>query len=96
MLQVLRGKPCATFYVKALRRKEHRKLRERKKTNLEKADKDVQKFKIDKMLDFLEQQPSDLLEYDDKLVRQLIKKITVNDKNLIIEFKSGIEVEEQV
>lgn len=48
------------------------------------------------MLDFLEQQPSDLLEYDDKLVRQLIEKITVNDKNLIIEFKSGIEVEEQV
>lgn len=72
-------------------------LREKKqKINLEKADKDVQKFKIAKMLDFLEQQPSDLLEYDDKLVRQLIEKITVNDKNLIIEFKSGIEVEEQV
>lgn len=48
------------------------------------------------MLEFLEQQPSDLVEYDDKLVRQLIKKITVNDENLTIEFKSGIEVEEQV
>ena len=66
----------------------------KQKINLEKADKDVQKFKIAKMLEFLEQQPSDLLEYDDKLVRQLIEKITVNDKNLTIEFKSGIEVEE--
>ena len=62
----------------------------------DKVDKDTQRFKINKMLDFLERQPDHLIEYDDKLVRQLVERITVNDENLIIKFKSGIEIEEEV
>lgn len=41
------------------------------------------------MTDFLNEQFCELEEYDKQLVRWLIKKVTVFDDKLTIEFKSG-------
>jgi len=45
------------------------------------------------MTDFLNTQTSDITEFDDKLVRKLVEKATVYDDRLVVEFKSGLEIE---
>jgi hypothetical protein len=42
---------------------------------------------------FLNDLPCELTEYDEQYVRTLIDKITIHDDHLIIEFKSGIEIQ---
>lgn len=34
-----------------------------------------------------------LLEYDERLVRKLIEKVTVYENRLTVEFKSGLEID---
>ena len=45
------------------------------------------------MSDFLNTQTGDITEFDDKLVRKLVEKATVYDDRLVVEFKSGLEIE---
>ena len=45
------------------------------------------------MTDFLSMQTCDITEFNDKLVRKLIEKVIVYDDRLVIEFKSGLEIE---
>jgi site-specific DNA recombinase len=45
------------------------------------------------MTDFLNTQTGDITEFDDKLVRKLVEKATVYDDRLVVEFKSGLEIE---
>ena len=45
------------------------------------------------MAEFLDEQPEELEEYDEQLVRRLVQKITVLDDYLSIEFKSCVEIE---
>jgi site-specific DNA recombinase len=45
------------------------------------------------MTDFLNTQTGDIAEFDDKLVRKLVEKATVYDDRLVVEFKSGLEIE---
>ena len=54
--------------------------------------KDVQDS-IEDLASFLDEQVEAFTEYSDALVRRLIEKITVCDEKLIVEFKSGLEVE---
>ena len=54
--------------------------------------KDVQD-RIEDLASFLDEQVEAFTEYSDALVRRLIEKITVCDETLIVEFKSGLEVE---
>ena len=42
---------------------------------------------------FLAEQTQDITEYDEQLVRRLIAKITVYDEKVIVEFKSGTNVD---
>ncbi len=49
--------------------------------------------RIAEMTDFLNTQTSDIAEFDDKLVRKLVEKATVSDDRLVVEFKSGLEIE---
>jgi len=42
---------------------------------------------------FLNEQDGLLEEYDERLVRMLIDKVTVFDEKLSVEFKSGAEIE---
>ncbi|MFU0827289.1 MAG: DNA recombinase [Lachnoclostridium sp.] len=42
--------------------------------------------------DFLNTQTGDITEFDDKLVRKLVEKAIVYDDNIVVEFKSGLEI----
>ena len=48
---------------------------------------------IAEMTDFLNTQTGDITEFDDKLVRKLVEKAIVYDDRLVVEFKSGLEIE---
>lgn len=48
------------------------------------------------MEEFLKKQGNGIAEYDDKLVRQLVEQVTMQEKRLIVRFKSGIEVEIEI
>ena len=57
------------------------------------AIRQTQRQRIAEMTSFLQEQNSEVAEYDDKLVRQLVEAVTVYDKQFLVRFKSGIEVE---
>lgn len=42
---------------------------------------------------FLDEQVEEITEYSDLLVRRLIEKITVYDEMILVEFKSGLQIE---
>ena len=48
------------------------------------------------MTEFLREQSNQLKVYDEQMVRLLIEKVTINDDKLTIEFKSGIEIDEEI
>ena len=54
------------------------------------------KQKLDELEAFLAEQTTEVTEYDEGLVRQLIEKITVYDDHLAFGFKSGRETEVQM
>ena len=54
--------------------------------------KDV-KDRIEDRASFLDEQTQAVTEYSDVLVRRLIERITVYDEMLMVEFKSGLEIE---
>ncbi|UDM75463.1 DNA recombinase [Vagococcus fluvialis] len=52
--------------------------------------------RIEEMTKFLKEQLQQLETYDDSLVRRLIDRITVDERLLTIEFKSGIEIKKEL
>ncbi|MEA5144020.1 MAG: integrase [Oscillibacter sp.] len=42
---------------------------------------------------FLREQPTDLTQYGEPLVRRLIEKVTVYEDKFTVEFKSGVTVD---
>ena len=69
---------------------------ERHKVLAEEAGKKGSKQRLEEMVDFLNEQPTLLEEYDEQLVKKLIEKITVYDDKLTIEFKSGVEIDIEI
>ena len=70
------------------------RLRELKQNALvESAEREGLKQRIKEMREFLEQQTTEVTEYDELLVRRLIEKVTVYDKRFEVEFKSGAKVD---
>lgn len=70
------------------------RLRELKQNALvESAEREGLKQRIREMREFLEQQSTEVTEYDELLVRRLIEKVTVYDERFEVKFKSGAEVE---
>ena len=70
------------------------RLRELKQNALvESAEREGLKQRIREMREFLEQQSTEVTEYDELLVRRLIEKVTVYDERFEVEFKSGAEIE---
>jgi len=49
--------------------------------------------RIVEMTDFLNTQTGDISEFDHKLIRKLVEKVIVYDDRLVVEFKSGLEIE---
>ena len=70
------------------------KLREERQNILTEAAmrKDV-KDRIEDLSSFLDEQTEAITEYSEALVRRLIEQITVMDDMLVVEFKSGLEVQ---
>ena len=72
-------------------------LREEKQDLLvEEANRAGLKQRLDELEAFLAEQTTEVTDYDEGLVRQLIEKITVYDDHLAFEFKSGLETEVQM
>ena len=70
------------------------RLRELKQNTLvESAEREGLKQRIKEMRKFLEQQSTEVTEYDELLVRRLIEKVTVYDERFEMEFKSGAKVD---
>lgn len=70
------------------------RLRELKQKALtESAEREGLKKRIAEMREFLNSQPTEVLEYDEQLVRRLIEKVTVYEERFEVEFKSGMKVD---
>ena len=68
-------------------------LHERKyQLQLDDAKKDGVRQKISDLKAFLDEQETQVVEYDEALVRRLIERITVHDEHFTVEFKSGLEI----
>ena len=49
--------------------------------------------RIEELRDFIISQPSGITEFDETLVKHLLKKVTVYEDKLVFEFKSGVMVD---
>lgn len=73
---------------------EIRRLRDEKQSlQNELASRQDLKTRIDEMMSFLNDLHCELTEYEEDYVRALLEKITVYDEHIIVEFKSGIEIQ---
>ena len=45
---------------------------------------------------FLEEQTDIPLEYDEQLVRRLVEKVIVYEEELVVKFKSGLEISVEI
>jgi site-specific DNA recombinase len=66
---------------------------EKQKALMESANRDEVKKRIADMGAFLREQPAEITEYDESLVRRLIDKVTVYEDKFTVEFKSGVTVD---
>ena len=70
------------------------RLRDLKQNALvESTEREGLKKRIAEMREFLDSQSTEVLEYDEQLVRRLVEKVTVYDRKIAVEFKSGVEIE---
>jgi len=70
------------------------RLRElRQNALVENSEREGKRQRIAGMTTFLNLQSCNLAEYDEQLVRRLIEKVTIVDDKLIVEFKSGVEID---
>ena len=49
--------------------------------------------RLEDLDNFIDEQTEAITEYSEALVRRLIEKITVYDEKLVVEFKSGLQIE---
>ncbi len=69
------------------------RLRELKQSALvENAEREGKRQRIIEMAEFLDEQPEELEEYDEQLVRRLIEKVTVLEDKFTVVFKSDVEI----
>ena len=60
---------------------------------IEDAEREGLRQRITEMATFLHQQPAEIIEYDEQLVRRLIERILVYEERYVVEFKSGMSVD---
>lgn len=49
--------------------------------------------RMEDLISFLDEQTEAVAEYSEALARRLIEKITVYDEKLVVEFKSGLQID---
>lgn len=67
--------------------------KEKQQAQVDKAEREGMKNRIAEMRIFLDRQEKEINEYDEKLVRKMIEKVTVYDDKFTVEFKSGVSVD---
>ena len=60
------------------------------------AEQDGRRQRMEEMKALLEEQADIPLEYDEQLVRRLVEKVTVYEEELVVEFKSGLEIRVEI
>ncbi|MGI6176176.1 MAG: hypothetical protein ACOYJC_08505 [Christensenellales bacterium] len=71
----------------------HRLRDQKQKMQLENVNREELKKRIADMSAFLKEQLTDIIEYDEQLVRWLIEKVTIYEDKFTVEFKSGLLVD---
>ena len=70
------------------------KLREqREKCTVDTATRDAQITRINDLQDYIKQQRTDLAEFDETLVKRLLKQIIVWEYHFTVELKSGLKID---
>ena len=49
--------------------------------------------RMNDMISFLAEMPTMLTEYSDAITRRLVEKITIYDEKIVVELKSGLQME---
>lgn len=57
------------------------------------AEREGTRQRVQEMMKYLRDQPAEVTEYDEQLLRRLVEKITVFDEKFVVGFKAGVEVE---
>lgn len=65
----------------------------KQKALTESAEREELKQRIAEMREFLNSQTTEILEYDEQLVRRMIEKVIIYDERFEVEFKSGMTVD---
>lgn len=59
----------------------------------EAAERNDLKSRMNDMIDYLDEMPTVITEYSDALTRRLVDKITIFDEKIVVELKSGLQME---
>ena len=59
----------------------------------EAAKRSDQQERMNDMISFLDEMPEALTEYSDAITRRLVEKITIFDEKIVVELKSGLQME---
>ena len=65
---------------------------EKQKIQLDCTNKDEQIQRMEDMSTFLKNQPTQITEFNEQLVRRLVEKVTIYEDKFAVEFKSGVTV----
>ena len=69
-------------------------LREERQSILtEAADRSDLQERMNDMISFMEEMQEALTEYSDAITRRLVEKITIFDEKIVVELKSGLQME---
>ena len=66
---------------------------ERQSILAEAADRSDLQERMNDMISFLDEMPTMLTEYSDAITRRLVEKITIYDEKIVVELKSGLQME---
>ena len=66
---------------------------EKEKLLLSQGANDNLKQRVQEMLEYLDNQNTGLETYDEVLVRRMVEEVKIFDNNIMVKFKSGIEIE---
>ena len=66
---------------------------ERQSILTEAADRSDLQERMNDMISFLDEMPTMLTEYSDAITRRLVEKITIYDEKIVVELKSGLQIE---
>ena len=66
---------------------------ERQSILAEAAERSDLQERMNDMIAFLDEMPTMLTEYSDVITRRLVEKITIYDEKIVVELKSGLQME---